>query len=626
MAKRRQEVGAGKVLPCVCDPARRLARVPLKKLMGFQGNLKKLPPDQYAKLKASLEQKGFFSPVFIWSGHDLILDGHQRVAVLLQEGWDVDGGVPVVEIEASDEKDAAEKLLLISSAYGKVDHQGLHDFTLAHGISLPEFPLIDLPDFDFAAFEEQFNPAPPPTGAVPPAQSLAERFGVPPFSVLDARQGYWQVRKRAWLSIGIRSELGRGDDGGGAAPGGSPLDAATLGEDGKTVRGDGTGNRLTWVRGSRQDGELDDTSRKILAAGKKKKTLGAIPDNQGKLLSPGYRDQQSNKKGLLGFSEQALTKYKGKAAAVPSGSRFPANHLGPDGKFGREDLHMNPLGAKDFGTEGNISEMSGTSIFDPVLCELAYRWFCPIGGTVFDPFAGGSVRGIVASRLGRNYVGIDLSGRQIEANREQGEILSGAGTLSWIEGDSRYQGDLLPAKFEADLVFTCPPYGSLEVYSDNPADISAMDHDAFLIAYREIIKGSCDRLRRDRFAAIVVGDFRDGKGFYRNFISDTIFAFQDAGLMLYNEAILITAIGSLSIRAGRPFVATRKLGKTHQNVLVFCKGDPVRATKACGEVECGEVPEMEGGGIDLSISFPDPVVVEESGITADFPCGPSAQL
>jgi len=44
------------------------------------------------------------------------------------------------------------------------------------------------------------------------AGSLADRFGVPPFSVLDARQGYWQDRKRAWLAIGIESELGRGEN------------------------------------------------------------------------------------------------------------------------------------------------------------------------------------------------------------------------------------------------------------------------------------------------------------------------------------------------------------------------------------------------------------------------------
>jgi hypothetical protein len=40
--------------------------------------------------------------------------------------------------------------------------------------------------------------------------TLAERFIIPPFSVFDTRQGYWQTRKRAWLSIGIRSEIGRG--------------------------------------------------------------------------------------------------------------------------------------------------------------------------------------------------------------------------------------------------------------------------------------------------------------------------------------------------------------------------------------------------------------------------------
>jgi hypothetical protein len=61
----------------------------------------------------------------------------------------------------------------------------------------------------------------------------------------------------------------------------------------------------------------------------------------------------------------------------------------------------------------------GTSIFDPVLAELAYRWFCPRAGRVLDPFAGGSVRGLVASRLGLFYCGIDLSEGQLEANRAQ---------------------------------------------------------------------------------------------------------------------------------------------------------------------------------------------------------------
>ena len=36
---------------------------------------------------------------------------------------------------------------------------------------------------------------------------LMKEFTIPPFSVLDARQGYWTERKRAWKSLGIRGEL-----------------------------------------------------------------------------------------------------------------------------------------------------------------------------------------------------------------------------------------------------------------------------------------------------------------------------------------------------------------------------------------------------------------------------------
>jgi hypothetical protein len=66
-----------------------------------------------------------------------------------------------------------------------------------------------------------------PAPAVAPTATLAERFGIPPFSILDARKGWWQDRKRAWLDLGIRSELGRG-----AAPGGAPrpLDRGWSGE------------------------------------------------------------------------------------------------------------------------------------------------------------------------------------------------------------------------------------------------------------------------------------------------------------------------------------------------------------------------------------------------------------
>ena len=179
---------------------------------------------------------------------------------------------------------------------------------------------------------------------------------------------------------------------------------------------------------------------------------------------------------------------------------------------------------------------------------------------MLDPFAGGSVRGIVAAKCGRHYIGIDLSERQVAANRAQAEAICGGGEIpTWTVGDA---ADLAGLDCDADFVFSCPPYGDLEVYSDNPADLSTMGPPAFMAAYRKIIAAAIGKLRADRFACFVVGDYRDKRGFYRNFPGETIEAFAAAGAGLYNEAILVTAAGSLPIRAGKQFASSRKLGKT----------------------------------------------------------------
>ena len=69
----------------------------------FKG-LSKTYPTSDEKLKDLLRSKGFRFPVFVWYGHDLILDGKQRLFVCQNEGWEVEGGVPVVDIEASGEE------------------------------------------------------------------------------------------------------------------------------------------------------------------------------------------------------------------------------------------------------------------------------------------------------------------------------------------------------------------------------------------------------------------------------------------------------------------------------------------------------------------------------------------
>lgn len=255
-------------------------------------------------------------------------------------------------------------------------------------------------------------------------------------------------------------------------------------------------------------------------------------------------------------------------------------------KGSRDQENLDPVSAA-------ILEVAstGTSIFDPVVCEIAYRWFCPPGGIVLDPFAGGSVRGIVASRLGRRYVGIELRSEQVAANVAQLHFAAEP-SPEWRCGDARDIEKIAP-DIECDFVFSCPPYWNLERYSDDASDLSTMAFDDFLGAYRATIAGAMARLRNDRFAVWVIGDVRDECGCYVNLPGRTVDAFEAAGTRLYNEAILVTAVGSLPIRAGKQFAASRKLGRTHQSVLVFIKGDPRRATEACGPVEFGEIAVQE---------------------------------
>lgn len=216
---------------------------------------------------------------------------------------------------------------------------------------------------------------------------------------------------------------------------------------------------------------------------------------------------------------------------------------------------------------------TGTSIFDPVLCELMYKWFCPDNGLILDPFAGGSVRGIVANFLGYNYTGIELRQEQVDSNREQAlNILDIANQPQWYCGDSdKLLDDNWQTKF--DMLFTCPPYMDLEVYSDLKDDLSTMSDDDFITVYNSIIKKSCNLLKNDAFAIAVVGDVRDKKtGFYKDFITITKMAFYNAGLKLYNEAILLeNGLNTAAMRADKQFTAGKKLVKVHQNVLIFKK-------------------------------------------------------
>lgn len=242
--------------------------------------------------------------------------------------------------------------------------------------------------------------------------------------------------------------------------------------------------------------------------------------------------------------------------------------LGLKSELGREKLlgFSNTVNKNQGGDENK----KGISVFDPTLTELMYNWFCPEKGIILDPFAGGSVRGIVANYLGFNYTGIELRKEQVENNREQAlNILQVNNQPQWYVGDSEKVLQELNPMY--DLIFSCPPYADLEVYSDLPEDLSNMSYDNFKIKYFNIIKLAVNKLKPKSYAIFVVGEVRDKKGYYLDFVGDTKRAFFDCGMKFYNEMILQNNIGSAAIRVPRIFEASKKIVKVHQNVLVFYK-------------------------------------------------------
>ena len=85
----------------------------------------------------------------------------------------------------------------------------------------------------------------------------------------------------------------------------------------------------------------------------------------------------------------------------------------------------------------------------------------------------------------------------------------------------------------------------------------------------------------DRIAAVTVDVAPESPEALRIMLADN----RTADLGGYDDAILVTSLGSVPVRAGRQFVASRVLGRTHQQVLVYVKGSRKRAAEACGVID-----------------------------------------
>lgn len=424
--------------------------VSIHDLVPYGNNAKEHPKEQIEQIKKSIIDFNNNDPIAI-DENNVIIAGHGRYTALKELGYEQ---VECIRLDhLNDDQKKAYRLV-----HNKLTMNSDFNFDLLEE-ELKTINDIDMSffDFDMSMFDDIEEEIKEEAN-----KKLTDEFLIPPTSVFDTRQGYWQERKRAWKDIGISSEVGR--------------DEALLGS------------------------------------------------------------------GLKQLADK--------------------------------------LGSKT---------LTGTSIFDPVLCEIIYKWFNVHQGNIFDCFAGGSVRGIVAEKLGYKYIGIDLRKEQVEANILNANELNLNPT--WICDDS-LNADLYIEDNSVDLLFSCPPYADLEVYSDDERDISNMDYEQFKDVYKKIIDIACKKVKDDRFAVFVVGDVRDKKGYYRNFVDYTKECFNNNGFMTYNEIILLEQLGTIPMRARLVF-KKRKVAKAHQNILIFYKGDINNIPCNYSNIEVGQIEDTQ---------------------------------
>lgn len=180
---------------------------PIDKLVPYARNPRK-NDEQVTRMISAIKEFGFRIPV-VAKSDGTVVDGHLRLKAARQLGMTE---VPVaLADELTDAQVKAFRILANQSANWAEWDEDLLKLELD---DLKELDFdLELTGFDLQELEALENVA----GQVDSGDDnsvkgkLAELFGIPPFTVLSARDGWWQDRKRAWIALGIDSGQGRGE-------------------------------------------------------------------------------------------------------------------------------------------------------------------------------------------------------------------------------------------------------------------------------------------------------------------------------------------------------------------------------------------------------------------------------
>jgi hypothetical protein len=171
---------------------------------------------QIAQIAASIKEFGWTNPILL-DGENGIIAGHGRVMAAQKLNEDK---VPTIELAHLND---IQKRAYIIADNKLALNAGWDNQMLALEIDDLKDAGFDLDLIGFSIDEiEELNVNDAELQPEKTKGNLADKFLLSPFTILNAREGWWQERKKAWLALGIKSEEGRGG-GDLAAPGGSMM-------------------------------------------------------------------------------------------------------------------------------------------------------------------------------------------------------------------------------------------------------------------------------------------------------------------------------------------------------------------------------------------------------------------
>ena len=152
----------------------------------YKNNAKLHPQEQIEQIKKSIEQFGMDDPIGIWK--DEIVEGHGRLIACKELGYKE---VPIIRLDhLTDEKRKAYTL-----AHNKLTMNSNFDFDILE----KELEVIDTIDMTEYGFDLNFFDNLEVEKEEKHPGTLTNDFIIPPFSVFDTKQVYWQDRKKMWL-------------------------------------------------------------------------------------------------------------------------------------------------------------------------------------------------------------------------------------------------------------------------------------------------------------------------------------------------------------------------------------------------------------------------------------------